>query len=249
MTDRQNTESTASRPVALVSGAASGIGRAVASRFDQGGWDVLAIDLDGAALDRLAWPSDRVRTATVDVTDETAVTRVLAETGQPALAACVNVAGIYPPSTFLAFDQSDYRRTFDVNVLGTLVLARAAVPYLRANGGGAIVNFASTGAFAAGDGQRVLYKASKAAVVSLTRSMAYELAAEGIVVLALAPGPVVTEGSTASGDVYAYADQVPLKRLGQPHELADWVWALAGSDRLTYATGETIVVSGGAFMR
>ena len=111
-----------------------------------------------------------------DVTDrtalETALDRVPAD--RP-LRAVVNAAGIYPPTTLADFTEAAYRRTFDVNVLGTLNVCAVTAPRLAAAGGGAIVNFASVDALAVSPGQLV-YSASKAAVMSITRSLAVELA-------------------------------------------------------------------------
>lgn len=240
----------------LVTGAASGIGRGVAARFAHAGWHVLALDRDAARLTAVWGPggSDAaaggpVTPVAADITDAAALTAALRGTGTAALRACVNVAGVYPASTFLDFSYDDYRLNFDVNVLGTLTASRAALPYLRAASAATIVNFASTAAFAPGDGRRILYKAAKAAVVAITRSMAFELAAERIAVVGVAPGPVETEGSAAYGDIGRFAGSVPLGRNGTPADMAAWVWALAGSNPLPFITGETIVVSGGAFMR
>ena len=153
--------------VAIVTGAGSGMGRASTERFAAEGWTVAALDLTvrtGSALD-----------LAVDVTDAAAVgeavARVATELGPPR--ALVNAAGIYPPTTLETTTISLYRRTFDVNVLGTLLVTQAAVPHMTE--GGAIVNFASIDAFVPSPGQLV-YCASKAAVVALTRSLALELA-------------------------------------------------------------------------
>jgi 3-oxoacyl-[acyl-carrier protein] reductase len=234
---------------ALVSGGASGIGRSVVQRFVDGGWHVLAVDRDEAAL-AAAWSATRdVTPIAVDVTDSSGLQESLGRSGVTSLAACINVAGIYPPSAFLTFAENDYRRTFDVNVLGTLLASRAALPYLRMHPGtAAIVNFASTGAYAPGDGHLLLYRASKAAVVSLTRSMAFELAPH-IRVNGIAPGPIATDEAVASGGTARYRDSIPVGAPGRPEDIAEWVWALAGSQPLPFILGETIVVSGGALMR
>ena len=147
----------------------------------------------------------------VDVTDraalETALDRIPAD--RP-LRAVVNVAGIYPPTTLADFTEAAYRRTFDVNVLGTLNVCAVTAPRLAAAGGGAIVNFASVDALAVSPGQLV-YSASKAAVMSITRSLAVELAPDGITVNGVAPGWVDTPGNAATGRMAEVASSIPLR--------------------------------------
>jgi 3-oxoacyl-[acyl-carrier protein] reductase len=119
------------------------------------------------------------------------------------------------------------------------------MPYLRAAGGGAVVNFASVDAFAVSPGQLV-YSASKAAVVSITRSLAVELAGDGISVNAVAPGWVDTPGTRAGGRMQSAVASIPLGRAADPGEVADWVWRLTQG---SYVTGETLVISGGIIVR
>ncbi|MFG2970535.1 MULTISPECIES: SDR family NAD(P)-dependent oxidoreductase [unclassified Streptomyces] len=229
---------------ALVTGAASGMGRAVAERFLTEGWTVLALDRDAEALVKAAAElGPAFRPVPVDITDRAAVTTAL---GSPVgLRAVVNAAGVYPPTLLADYDEATYRRTFDVNVLGTLNVTAAAVPALRSAGGGTIVNFASIDAFAVSPGQLV-YSASKAAVVCLTRSLAHELGPDGIAVNAVAPGWVDTPGTRAGGRMEEGVAAVPLGRAARPAEIADWVWKLCHG---TYLTGETLVVSGGLTVR
>lgn len=236
------------QPVALVTGAASGMGRAVAERFLTEGWAVLALDRDSAALGKVAADLGAAyRPVPVDITDRAAVADTLDDTpGSPAgLRAVVNAAGVYPPTLLADYDEATYRRIFDVNVLGTLNVTAEAVPALRAAGGGTVVNFASIDAFAVSPGQLV-YSASKAAVVCLTRSLAQELGADGITVNAIAPGWVDTPGTRAGGRMEAAVAGIPLGRAAQPEEIADWVWKLCHG---SYLTGETLVVSGGITVR
>ena len=237
-------------PSAVVTGAASGMGAAVADRFAREGWRVLALDADSERLAAMvAQIGERLVPLTVDIRSRADVEAALAGVDEPGqVRAVVNAAGIYPTTTLADFTQDAYRRIFDVNVLGTLNVTAAAVPLIRAHGGGgAVVNFASIDAFAVSRGQLV-YSASKAAVVSITRSLAIELADDRIAVNAVAPGRVATEGTLAGGRIQEAVRAVPLGRAAEPEEIADWVWTL-GSVPGSYLTGETLVISGGLVMR
>jgi 3-oxoacyl-[acyl-carrier protein] reductase len=237
-------------PTVVVSGAASGMGAAVAARFAAEGWRVLALDVDVAGLERLhAELGDQLIPLTVDIRSRSAVEAALEGVPDPGwVRAVVNAAGIYPTSTLADYTEDGYRRIFDVNVLGTLNVAAAAVPLIRTHGrGGAVVNFASIDAFAVSRGQ-LIYSASKAAVVSITRTLAIELADDGIAVNAVAPGWVATTGTLAGGRIEEAVKAVPLGRAAAPEEIADWVWKL-GSVPGSYLTGETLVISGGLVMR
>ena len=156
-----------------------------------------------------------------------------------------NIAGVFPPSTLDTMTFEQYRRIFDVNVWGTLAVIAAARPLLVE--GSAIVNFASVDAFTVSPGQ-LLYGASKAAVVMLTKELALELAPMKIRVNAIAPGWVSTPGNAATGRMAAAAHSIPLGRVAQPEEIAAWVHLL-GSDLASFMSGETIVLSGGDVMR
>jgi len=231
----------------LVTGAASGMGRTVVERLAGAGWRVLALDRSAEALDALvAEVGPAVVPVVADVVDRAAVTAAVdGLVAGHRLTAVVNCAGIYPPTRLDDYSEDVYRRVFDVNVLGTLNVTAAAVPHLRAAGGGAVVNFASVDAFAVSPGQ-LLYSASKAAVLSITKSLAIELAPDAIVVNAVAPGWVDTPGNAATGRMAAAAATIPLGRVAQPDEIAVWVQRLVEPG---YVTGETVVIAGGAAMR
>jgi 3-oxoacyl-[acyl-carrier protein] reductase len=163
-------------PVALVTGAGSGMGRSTADAYLTRGWTVVAVDLQPVEVTSTA---GRLVPVVADVSDRAAVDAVLAKT-LPGLGttvqAVVNVAGIYPPSTLETATPELFRRVFDVNVLGVINVMAAAVPYMSP--GSAIVNFASIDGFAVSPGQFV-YGASKAAVIMLTKAAALELAPRG----------------------------------------------------------------------
>jgi 3-oxoacyl-[acyl-carrier protein] reductase len=223
------------------------MGRSCVERFVAEGWRVLAVDRDDASLDALVAASgERVSPLVVDITEREALTKALeGAVGAGPLKAVVNAAGIYPASTLADYSDDLFARIFAVNVLGTLNVTAVAMPYLRAAGGGAVVNFASVDAFAVSPGQLV-YSASKAAVVSITRSLAVELAGDGISVNAVAPGWVDTPGTRAGGRMQSAVASIPLGRAADPGEVADWVWRLTQG---SYVTGETLVISGGIIVR
>jgi NAD(P)-dependent dehydrogenase (short-subunit alcohol dehydrogenase family) len=240
--DQRGVEAADSTHWAVVTGAASGMGMSTAAHLRQHGWQVLGLDLAPPAPDAEA--TDQF--AQVDITDREAVDAALHETlpEDAEVRLVANIAGIYPPSTLETFTEALYRRVFDVNVLGTLNVIAAARPLL--GDGAVVVNFASVDAFTVSPGQ-LLYGASKAAVVMLTKELALELAPAGVRVNAIAPGWVATPGNAATGRMDAAASSIPLGRVAQPLEVAQWVRLLA--DNCGFMTGETIVLSGGAVLR
>ena len=230
-------------PTAVVTGAASGMGHATAEMYLARGWQVLGVDvtpdlgIDHPALTPLA----------VDIRDGEALTAAIASHVEAdGIDAVANIAGVYPPTTIETYTEDLYRRIFDVNVFGLLNVTRAALPHMSA--GSAIVNFASVDAFTVSPGQ-LLYGASKAAVVMLTKELALELAPRGIRVNGIAPGWVDTPGNAATGRMTEAAKSIPLGRVAQPAEIAEWVWILTGSGAAGFVDGETIVISGADVMR
>lgn len=234
------------RPVALVTGAASGMGYTTALAFLKKNYHVIGIDLvapeiaEGSSKNFTAVPAD-VRSLE-QLRNE--LTKVLPD-DQP-IQAVANIAGIYPPTTLETYDADTYRRIFDVNILGVLNVTKAARPYL--NRGSAVVNFSSADAFDVSPGQ-LLYGASKAAVVMITKSLALELAPDGIRVNGVAPGWVNTPGNAATGRMTAAATGIPLGRVAQPEEISQWVCALCDESFAGYMTGETLLLTGGDVLR
>lgn len=228
----------------IVTGAASGMGLSTVEVFLRHGWTVVGLDIVDAAP---AETSGTFLPAVADVRDRDAVAAAI-DAALPVGAtidAVANIAGVYPPTTLDTYDEATFRRVFDINVLGVLNVTAAARPRMEA--GSAVVNFASVDAFTVSPGQ-LLYGASKAAVVMLTKALALELAPAGIRVNGIAPGWVATPGNAATGRMDAAAASIPLGRVAQPSEIADWVWLLTGA-HVTFMTGETIVLSGGDVMR
>ena len=228
--------------VALVTGAASGMGQSTATAFLSRGWTVLALDVSPL---QIANSRDRLVPIAVDVRDRNGIESALA-THLPdlggAIDAVLNVAGIYPPSTLETVTTELFHRVFDVNVLGVINVMAATVPHMQE--GSAIVNFASVDGFSVSPGQLV-YSASKAAVIMLTKATAIELAPRRIRVNAIAPGWVDTPGNAVTGRMQAAAASIPLGRVAQPSEIAEWAWLLTGGGAASFMTGETVTLSGG----
>lgn len=233
-------------PVALVTGAASGMGASTVTLFLERGYTVVALDV--AWPDTDVAPGGPLRRIVADVRSRDAVAAAIDGVleGDEGIDVVANIAGVYPPTTLATYDEETYRRIFDINVLGVLNVIAAARPRLRR--GASVVNFASVDAFTVSRGQ-LLYGASKAAVVMLTKALALELAPDGIRVNGIAPGWVATPGNAATGRMEAAAASIPLGRVATPEEIAAWVWLVSQPEYGAFLDGETIVLSGADVMR
>lgn len=239
--------------VALVTGAASGIGAACARRFFAEGARLALCDQDEARLAAVAKEIDasgeRVYTARVDVSVleevQTFTDAATARFGR--LDVVMNNAGIGAFGHSDEMDPAMWHRTFAVDVHSVFYGTRAALPHLRRAGGGAIVNTASISGLA-GDYGLSAYNAAKGAVVNYTRAAALEVAREGIRVNAVCPGPIETTLSTPllrhPKVAPAYGRAIPMGRVGRAEEVAAAATFLA-SDDASYITGAMLVVDGG----
>ncbi|MFD7008484.1 SDR family NAD(P)-dependent oxidoreductase [Rhodococcus jostii] len=231
-------------PVAVVTGAGRGIGAAIARRLAKGGFHVISVDLDADSAQRVAQEIGGTA-ATVDITDASAVAEF--SSSLPRVDALVNNAGIFPPAPIATVDPAQFRKVMDVNVVGALIMTQALIPQLSSAPDAAIVNIASIAAKAVTPGTAA-YSPSKAAVVSLTKLCAVELAEHGIRVNAVAPGGVLTEGtSSVSADQEResrFNALVPAGRRALPEDIADAVPFFIGSDS-RYVTGQVLYVDGG----
>jgi len=239
------------RKVALVTGAARGIGLAVAKRFLAEGWHVALLDIESellhAAVTGLAKPDDALALH-CDVSDKAAVTGAFTEIERRfgRLDALVNNAGIAVFAPLMELSDDDWHRVLAVNLTGPFLCTRMAVPLMREHGGGAIVNITSISALRAST-LRAAYGTSKAGLAHLTKQLAVELASLGIRVNGVAPGPVDTAMAKAvhTPEIRAdYHDTIPLNRYGLEEELAEAVFFLC-SDRASYITGQLLSVDGG----
>ena len=238
--------------VALVTGAASGIGLATVRRLLEAGWKVAAVDRDEKALASLSGEIGlprRLFTSALDVTDETAAEKAVAMAGEAlgGLDGVVNSAGIAADIPALETPVDLFRKVLDVNVVGTFIVARAAARVMRNTGGGAVVNLASVSGLRGNKG-RSAYGASKGAVVVLTQVLANDLARYNIRVNAVAPGPVDTPMVKAvhtAADRALWLRHVPMRRYAKPDEIASVIEFLLDGTRSGYMTGEIVAVDGG----
>ena len=234
--------------VALVTGAARGIGLATAQRFLREGWQVVMLDRDGPELAHATKGLNAVLPVTADISDPSEVDGFIRETERyfGRLDALVNNAGVadFGPIAETSFER--WRAVMATNLDGVFLTSQAATPLLAENGGGAIVNIASISGLRAST-LRVAYGTSKAAVIQLTLQQAVELGEIGIRANAIAPGPVRTKLAMAVHTpeiIAAYHDALPLNRYGSEEEIANAIWFLC-SDEASYITGQVLAADGG----
>ena len=246
--------------VAVVTGAAGGIGSAICRRFLDEEVRIVAIDLNADALKQLAdglgAGDDRLLCLTADIADYTrvkeAVERGVARFGQ--LDILVNNAGWDVAAPFLKTEPDLWEKIIAINLRGPLNLHKAVLPHLIAAGGGKVVNIASDAGRVGSSGEAV-YSACKGGLISFSKTIARECARDNIRVNVVCPGPTDTallrsfvgDGEFGQKIYEGLKRSIPLKRLGQPEDMPGLI-AFLSSDDANYMTGQVISVSGGLTM-
>lgn len=241
--------------VALVTGAARGIGEAIALKLAQEGADVVVTDVDLEGAQRVAQKIEglgrRAKAIQADVSQREAVRRLVSEAVSSfgKVDILVNNAGIIRRGTFLDHDPQDWDRVLSVNLGGTFNCTKEVVPLMIKQGGGKIINISSVVGKMGDIASAPSYGTSKGAINTFTKSLARELAPYGINVNAVAPHAIETEMSREWSEEKRrqIVEAIPLKRLGKPEEVAEAVAFLA-SDGADFITGEILDVNGGYLM-
>jgi len=243
----------------IITGAASGIGRATALIFARERANVVCADLNEAGAVETAakinGQGSQALALKVDVTSRSEVNDMVAR----AIAAFGSVQFLFNSAgaairraKFLEIDDTLMEKTFALNVNGTFYAMQAVLPHMLANAHGVIVNMASMAHRRGGPGSSIHYAAAKGAVVTMTMGVAREFAAAGIRALSISPGPIKTPFQAAAKSspelIQRFLDDVPMQRFGEPEEIGELVLFLC-SDACPFMTADTIYVNGGGGWR
>ncbi len=243
--------------VAIVTGAARGIGAATAGRLARDGLAVAALDLDEAAckgtVERITATGARALAVGADVADaeqvEAAVSRVAEELGPPTV--LVNNAGVIHDNLLFKMTEDDWDTVIGVHLRGAFLMSRAAQAHMTAQRWGRIVSLSSVSAL--GNRGQANYAAAKAGLQGFTKTLAIELGPFGVTVNAVAPGFIVTDMTAATAArigvdfeqmQQAAATEIPVRRVGRPEDVAAVIAFLAGDDA-SFVSGQVIYVAGG----
>jgi 2-keto-3-deoxy-L-fuconate dehydrogenase len=236
--------------IAVITAAGQGIGRSSALLFAREGASVWALDINKSMLDSLAAEAPGIRTMVLDVTDPAAIKTFAGQVGDVDI--LFNCAGFVHEGTILECEESDWDRSFDINVRSMYRMIRALLPRMIERRKGSIVNMSSLASSVKGVPNRFVYGATKAAVIGLSKAVAVDVLTKGIRVNTICPAtvdsPSLRARIQASADPVAaraaFESRQPMGRLGAPEEIANLALYLA-SDESSYTTGGVHVIDGG----
>ncbi len=241
---------------AMVTGAAGGIGAAVAQALATAGASVLVTDIDkdaaAAVAERISASGGKADSAALDVSDRDAADAAAAQAAGLAegnLHIIVNNAGVTAPAMFPKLTDETFRLLFDIHVLGAFHCTQAALPHIPTDGTGRVINVTSAAGLTGTLGQ-VNYSAAKAGIIGFTKSLARELATKNILANALAPlaaTPMTETIRTNEKFAANMMTRIPLKRWAEPEEVAG-AFVFLASDAASYITGQVLPVDGGMVM-
>ena len=236
---------------ALVTGGASGIGRAIAVAFVEAGADVVLLDLDPARAQEAAGEIGAAGAVGADVADEDQVRAAVssAEEQLGRIDVLVNCAGLLTQSPLVEMSLRQWQETIDVDLTGVFLLCRHVVPGMVSRGDGRVINIASQLAIKGGE-SLTHYSAAKAGVIGMTKSLALEVARSGVLVNAIAPGPIETPLVEGISEDWKKAKraELPLGRFGRPEEVAPTAVLLASSPGGDLYVGQTLGPNSGDVM-
>lgn len=242
--------------VAIVTGAAGGIGRSISMELAQVGCSIIAVDIDSCGINETAKciqsSGGKAIPIAINILDveqiNNLVDYVMATWGK--IDILINNAGVCIANDFELISDLEWSKVIDVNLTGAFNLCRAVIPLFKASKQGVIINISSL----AGRRSSVMggahYSASKAGILGLTRHLAKEVAPYGIRVNAICPGAIKTKmqyGSLSSDELEKKAKKIPLRRIGEPEDVA-YLTVFLASDLASFITGATIDVNGGSLM-
>jgi 3-oxoacyl-[acyl-carrier protein] reductase len=243
----------------IITGAASGIGRATALIFAREGANVVCADLNEKGAGETAAEVNRKGSKALAIKVDVTKRIEVKEMAERAIATFGHIEFLFNSAgaairraKFLEIDDTLMEKTFALNVNGTLHSMQALLPHMLANRHGVIVNMASMAHRRGGPGSSIHYAAAKGAVVSMTLGVAREFATQGIRALSISPGPIKTpfQGAAQSSPelIKQFLDDVPMQRFGEPEEIGELVLFIC-SDACEFMTADTVYVSGGGGWR
>ncbi len=240
--------------VAIVTGAASGIGKGVARTLAADGLIIICADISDKAKDiaeEITASGGSADSALMDVADEESVNSAVSGVDEKyqRIDVLVNCAGIRPTKPFREMRFEDWDRVIKVNLYGTYFCCAAVLPVMERNQWGRVINISSLAAQQGSTGGHSHYSAAKAGITGLSKSLAREYASAGITVNVLIPGWIDTPGwgGELDGKRDQYAQRVPLGRLGEPADVANAVSFLV-SEKASYLTGVSLPINGGLYI-